>query len=106
VEKYFGRPWLGVEAFVPNACLFDFGAGHKHRYILRDSVLRMAAKCELLATSRKTGEIGTRATLACRIDGQFGLWLSLVERLVRDQEAVGSNPTSPIVPRKRNRLNI
>jgi hypothetical protein len=34
--------------------------------------------------------------LACRIDDQFGLWLSLVERLVRDQEAVGSNPTSPI----------
>jgi hypothetical protein len=27
---------------------------------------------------------------------QCGLWLSLVERLVRDQEAVGSNPTSPI----------
>ena len=27
---------------------------------------------------------------------RFGLWLSLVERLVRDQEAVGSNPTSPI----------
>ena len=26
---------------------------------------------------------------------QRGLWLSLVERLVRDQEAVGSNPTSP-----------
>jgi len=24
-----------------------------------------------------------------------GLWLSLVERLVRDEEAVGSNPTSP-----------
>ena len=30
------------------------------------------------------------------IDDQFGLWLSLVERLVRDQEAVGSNPTSPM----------
>jgi hypothetical protein len=28
--------------------------------------------------------------------GDNGLWLSLVERLVRDQEAVGSNPTSPI----------
>ena len=28
---------------------------------------------------------------------KFGLWLSLVERLVRDQEAVGSNPTSPIL---------
>ena len=25
----------------------------------------------------------------------IGLWLSLVERLVRDEEAVGSNPTSP-----------
>ncbi|MEY2584337.1 MAG: hypothetical protein QOD80_363, partial [Verrucomicrobiota bacterium] len=25
---------------------------------------------------------------------QFGLWLSLVERCVRDAEAVGSNPTS------------
>ena len=27
---------------------------------------------------------------------KFGLWLSLVERLPRVQEAVGSNPTSPI----------
>ena len=26
---------------------------------------------------------------------KFGLWLSLVERCVRDAEAVGSNPTSP-----------
>jgi hypothetical protein len=26
---------------------------------------------------------------------QNGLWLSLVERHVRDVEAVGSNPTSP-----------
>ena len=31
---------------------------------------------------------------------KFGLWLSLVERLVRDQEAVGSNPTSPIYYRE------
>ena len=28
---------------------------------------------------------------------KFGLWLSLVERCVRDAEAVGSNPTSPII---------
>jgi hypothetical protein len=33
--------------------------------------------------------------------GKNGLWLSLVERLVRDQEAVGSNPTSPIKKRRR-----
>src|SRR2546430_17467903 len=32
----------------------------------------------------------------------FGLWLSLVERLVRDQGAVGSNPTSPILSRKKS----
>src|SRR5215813_8024024 len=30
------------------------------------------------------------------LGGLRGLWLSLVERLVRDEEAVGSNPTSPI----------
>ena len=28
---------------------------------------------------------------------QHGLWLSLVERFVRDEEAAGSNPASPIV---------
>jgi hypothetical protein len=27
---------------------------------------------------------------------QFGLWLSLVERLPRVQEAAGSNPASPM----------
>ena len=30
---------------------------------------------------------------------KFGLWLSLVERLPRVQEAVGSNPTSPMETR-------
>src|SRR4029453_18821169 len=35
----------------------------------------------------------------------FGLWLSLVERLVRDQEAVGSNPTSPIELTVRRRAS-
>jgi nickel/cobalt exporter len=34
---------------------------------------------------------------------QFGLWLSLVERCVRDAEAVGSNPTSPTLPLNRSR---
>ena len=29
---------------------------------------------------------------------QFGLWLSLVERLPRVQEVQGSNPCSPIDP--------
>jgi hypothetical protein len=30
--------------------------------------------------------------------GLFGAWLSLVERLVRDQEAGGSNPLAPTNP--------
>ena len=29
------------------------------------------------------------------IDKRIGVWLSLVERLVRDQEVVGSNPVTP-----------
>src|SRR5438477_4047610 len=32
--------------------------------------------------------------IACPVPA-YGLWLSLVERCVRDAEAVGSNPTSP-----------
>src|ERR1700736_5629636 len=39
--------------------------------------------------------------LGCQFTYVNGLWLSLVERLVRDQEAVGSNPTSPIKKRRR-----
>ncbi len=29
-----------------------------------------------------------------------GLWLSLVERFVRDEEAAGSNPASPTILRR------
>lgn len=29
-----------------------------------------------------------------------GMWLSLVERFVRDEEAVGSNPVTPIPKRQ------
>ena len=46
---------------------------------------------ELLAKAIKRGE-RLRSHLQ-----SHGLWLSLVERLVRDQEAVGSNPTSPTI---------
>ena len=33
---------------------------------------------------------------ASEVGEQYGLWLSLVERFVRDEEAAGSNPASPI----------
>jgi nickel/cobalt exporter len=36
---------------------------------------------------------------------QFGLWLSLVERCVRDAEAVGSNPTSPTLALSARAMN-
>jgi hypothetical protein len=36
-----------------------------------------------------------------RIDGSFvGAWLSLVERVVRDDEVAGSNPVAPTIPVK------
>src|SRR5437879_10182570 len=56
----------------------------------RDTVLL----AELLASSAEMREV-VRAQLSI-LPEEFGLWLSLVERLVRDQEAVGSNPTSPM----------
>jgi hypothetical protein len=37
---------------------------------------------------------------------EFGLWLSLVERLPRVQEAVGSNPTSPMTKFDSRRANF
>src|SRR5947199_1102684 len=55
------------------------------------------SKFEALARRREIREVRTRVTTGARYCDQFGLWLSLVERLVRDQEAVGSNPTSPII---------
>src|ERR1700732_1264194 len=40
--------------------------------------------------------ISLRSRYNLRAPVHNGLWLSLVERHVRDVEAVGSNPTSPI----------
>ena len=45
------------------------------------------------ARNRATRSIGRFGSWSPRNDG---LWLSLVERCVRDAEAVGSNPTSPM----------
>src|SRR5438552_2075720 len=59
---------------------------------------RSSSRFEVLARRREIREVRTRiADWRARYCDQFGLWLSLVERLVRDQEAVGSNPTSPII---------
>ena len=61
---------------------------------LADSALETLLLAELLATNGEMREV-VRAQLSI-LPEEFGLWLSLVERLVRDQEAVGSNPTSPM----------
>ena len=55
-------------------------------------MMRAWATSEVLAIASVMREVIGRAALC----GHRGLWLSLVERLVRDEEAVGSNPTSPI----------
>jgi hypothetical protein len=52
---------------------------------------------DLLSACHKCGNTRSKARPKEIRGHQFGLWLSLVERLVRDQEAVGSNPTSPII---------
>ena len=52
---------------------------------------------DLLSTCHEHGNTRSKARPKEIRGRQFGLWLSLVERLVRDQEAVGSNPTSPII---------
>jgi hypothetical protein len=63
---------------------------HRENYIAGEPALPWALA---LAICIKIREVTGRRSSNPFI---FGLWLSLVERLVRDQEAVGSNPTSPI----------
>ncbi len=58
---------------------------------------RRVVKRILLSACQERGNTRSKARPKEIRDHHFGLWLSLVERLVRDQEAVGSNPTSPII---------
>ena len=44
---------------------------------------------------RRKPEERLEITLQLNIPNTIGVWLSLVERLVRDQEAGGSNPLTP-----------
>ena len=60
------------------------------------STAGISAGTDLLAICSKIREVNGALAAHAKHLLQFGLWLSLVERLVRDQEAVGSNPTSPI----------
>lgn len=42
--------------------------------------------------------MGVSRTYVCAIGGcDVGMWLSLVERLVRDEEVAGSNPVIPTI---------
>src|SRR5437899_12102394 len=43
-----------------------------------------------------------RSKTRVRIRFQFGAWLSLVERTVRDREVGGSNPLAPTISERRN----
>ena len=50
-----------------------------------------------LATLAGMGKIRKCTVSISRHGDRFGLWLSLVERLPRVQEAAGSNPASPTI---------
>ena len=78
-----------------------FGASLQ-RQVARSYLGGLTSSAVELATAGKMREIGAVET-ASRKNEQFGLWLSLVERCVRDAEAVGSNPTSPTLARSRTR---
>ena len=56
-----------------------------------------------LATAAGIREINAYAAFDFKDGAWFGLWLSLVERLPRVQEAAGSNPASPILSRAAGR---
>ena len=51
-----------------------------------DAVTKARQK-KMLACAKRSGNILSR----------FGLWLSLVERSVRDREVAGSNPVNPTI---------
>ena len=75
--------------------------GMTHKYPRRFLNFLLPAPCYLRQNTRSNEARWASALF------HFGLWLSLVERLVRDQEAVGSNPTSPINFRhNRVRLSV
>jgi hypothetical protein len=80
-----------VEAFAAaNTFVFDPGAWYKLRYNFKPTWF------DFLAICCKIREVTGAIVAEAKVKSLFGLWLSLVERLVRDQEAVGSNPTSPM----------
>ena len=70
----------------------------------------------VFAAQRKRSRTKTRASQAgLQKNGQnnrieynhsIGVWLSLVERLVRDQEAGGSNPLTPTISGIYNGLEL
>lgn len=56
----------------------------------------LLARLNSLATAAELREIGRASAMETLRRADFGLWLSLVERLSRVQEVQGSNPCSPI----------
>ena len=101
--RIFGEPFVRAEEVDIEASMVGasgFGYCVQARACQRIS----RRERESLASVWEVREVGRHKSFgaANRIrarQDEGGLWLSLVERCVRDAEAVGSNPTSPIFKR-------
>ena len=69
---------------------------HKSNRMMRNGVIGSTADSD--SVSRGSSPFSVAWESGIQIPYFIGVWLSLVERYVRDVEAAGSNPVTPIHP--------
>ena len=67
----------------------------RKQYTMRNGVIGSTADSD--SVSRGSSPFSVVGNLIQQIPYFIGVWLSLVERYVRDVEAAGSNPVTPIL---------
>ena len=87
-------------AAVPDARLVTRGISHPGQSL---AAWPAAPAFDPMALTAAMFLLTARSTAALLRASVIGLWLSLVERFVRVEEAVGSNPTSPTTSPKREK---
>ena len=66
----------------------------KQRQIMRNGVIGSTADSD--SVSRGSSPFSVAGNLQLQVPYFIGVWLSLVERYVRDVEVAGSNPVTPM----------